>query len=329
MPTNLPPDYFEVEKEYRAAKTPEEKIACLEEMLSIVPKHKGTDHLVGDLRRRLAKLRTAPRSKKGSGRRSAFHIDKEGAGQVALVGAANTGKSALVAALTHATPEVSAAPYSTWVPTPGMMPINDIQVQLIDTPSLNVDYVEPELYNLIRHVDLVLVVVDLQAYPIQQLEDTVALLEEQLIIPAHRADRYVEQRRLVFLPTLVLANKADSEQSDGDVEVLVELFGEAWSILPVSATTGRNLEALKQLVFERLEIIRIYAKPPGKPPDLSTPFVMGRGSTVHEFAVSIHRDFETGLKSARVWGSVAHDGQMVGRDHVLQDGDVVELHIDH
>ena len=153
MPTNLPPDYFEVEKQYRAAKTPEEKIACLEEMLSIVPKHKGTDHLVGDLRRRLAKLRTAPRSKKGSGRRSAFHIDKEGAGQVAVVGAVNVGKSALVAALTHATPQVSAGPFTTWTPTPGMMPVEDIQIQLIDTPPLNADYVEPELYNLIRHVD--------------------------------------------------------------------------------------------------------------------------------------------------------------------------------
>jgi hypothetical protein len=98
-------------------------------------------------------------------------------------------------------------------------------------------------------------------------------------------------------------------------------------MLPVSATTGRHLDDLRQLVYERLDIIRVYSKPPGKDADFSEPFVMKRGGTIEEFASKVHKDFVEGLKSARVWGTGVHDGQMVGRDHVLQDGDVVELRL--
>jgi len=328
MPTNLPPEALEAEQRYRAAQSVAEKIASLEEFISAIPKHKGTDKLRADLRKRLSKLKSAAQSqKKVSRQESPFYIDKEGAGQVVVVGPANVGKSALVAALTNATPEVADYPYTTWTPTPGMMPMENIQIQLIDTPPLNRDYVEPELIELIRRSDLILLVVDLQGYPIQQLEDTIALLQENRIMPHHLKDRYTEQRLLTFLPLLVLVNKNDDQSTDEDFEVLCELFEEAWPLLPVSATTGRNLERLKQVVFERLEIIRVYSKPPGKEPDLNAPFVLKKGSTVEEFAGKVHQDFLEQLKSARVWGSGVYDGQMVGRDHVLHDGDVVELRI--
>ena len=328
MPTNLPPEYFEVQERYRAAKSPAEKTACLEELISTVPKHKGTDKLRGDLRRRLSKLKTAAQTRKGVSRQvSAFRIDKEGAGQVVVVGPPNVGKSALVAALTNATPEVADYPYTTWTPTPGMMPVENIQIQLIDTPPLNRDFVEPESLNLIRRSDLILLVVDLQTYPIQQLEDTIAFLQEHSIAPRRLKGRYSEQRRLTFKPLLVLVNKNDDESSDGDFEVLCELLEDDWPLLPVSATTGRNLERLKQVLFEQLEIIRVYSRPPGKEADLSAPFVLKKGSTVADFAGKVHRDFLEKLKTARVWGSAVYDGQMVGRDHVLHDGDVVELRI--
>ncbi len=326
MPTNLPPDYFKIEEEYRAAKTAGEKIAHLEDMLSIIPKHKGTDRLRGDLRRKLAKLKEAAQTRKKTGRQeSAFHIDKEGAGQAVLVGHANVGKSSLVAALTNAKPEVAPYPFTTWTPTPGMMKVENVQVQLIDTPPLNGDYVEPELFNLIRRADLVLLVVDLQAYPIQQLEDTLALLEERRILPRRLQDRYTGQLRATFVPLLVVVNKNDDEGSDGDFDVFCELIEEDWQMVSVSAKTGRHFDRLERAVFERLEIVRIYSKPPGKEPDFNSPFVMKEGGTVEEFAGKVHQDFLANLKSARVWGSATHDGQMVGRDHVLQDGDVVEL----
>ncbi|MFQ5865881.1 MAG: GTPase [bacterium] len=328
MPTNLPPEYFEVERRYRTAKSTAEKIACLEELLGTVPKHKGTDKLRADLRRRLSKLRAASQTRKSTGRQeSVFHIDKEGAGRVVLVGPANVGKSALVAALTHATPEVSESPYTTWTPTPGMMPIENIQIQLIDTPPLNRDYVEPELLDMIRSSDLVLLVVDLQSYPIQQLEDTIAILQEHRIAPRHLKNHYTAQQPMTFVPVIVLVNKDDDQRLDEDFEVFCELLEDEWALLPVSATTGRNLEQLKHVVYQEMEIMRIYAKPPGKEPDFSAPFVLKKGSTVAEFAGKVHKDFLENLKMARIWGSGVYDGQMVARDHVLQDGDVVELHL--
>ena len=328
MPINLPPAAVEAERRYRAARSVAQKIVCLEEFISTVPKHKGTDKLRADLRRRLSRLNTTSKARKGVGRRdSAFRIDKEGAGQVVVVGPANVGKSALVAALTNATPEVADSPFTTWKPTPGMMPLENIQIQLVDTPPLNRDFVEPELVDLIRGPDLILLVVDLQTDPVQQLEDTIAFLQEHRIVPRHLQDRYAEQRRLTFIPLLVLANKNDDENSDEDFEIFCELLEDDWPLLPVSATSGRNLERLKRVVFERLEVIRIYSKPPGKEPNLSAPFILKKGGTVAEFAGKVHQDFFERLKTARVWGSAVYDGQMVRRDYVLHDGDVVELRV--
>ncbi len=328
MPTNLPPEYFEVEKQYRAATSPDEQIALLEELISTVPKHKGTDHLRADLRRKLSKLKDTAQARKKTGRStSAYHIDPEGAGQVVLTGPTNVGKSALVDVLTSASPEVSAAPYTTWGPTPGMMFVDNVPIQLIDTPPLNADYVDPEMLNLLRRCDLILLLVDVQTHPIQQLQEAVALLEENRIIAEHRQHTYTGLRRPAVVPWFVLANKCDDDSCDEVYDIFCELLDEEWPILPVSATTGRHLERLKWAVFERLGIMRVYAKPPGREPDHSAPFVMAVGGTVGEFARKVHRDFFDNLKSARVWGKGVYDGQQVGRDHVLHDEDVVELRI--
>lgn len=328
MPTNLPPEAAEAERRYRAAESVEEKIACLEEYLSLIPKHKGTDHLRADLRRKLSKLKSAAQTRKKLSKQvSAYHIDQEGAGQVMVVGLPNVGKSALVAALSNATPEVSDAPYTTWEPTPGMMLVENVQIQLIDTPPLNEDFVDPEMLNLIRRADIVLVVVDLQTFPIQQLEDAIAILEENRIVPLHLQDRYASEQRLTFKPFLVLVNKVDDESYDDDFEVLCELLEDEWPLIPISATTGRNLDRFMWAVFEQLDIVRVYSRPPGQEPNFDSPFVMKRGGTVEEFARKVHKDFYDRLKAARVWGSGVYDGQMVGRDHILDDGDVVELRV--
>ena len=329
MPTNLPPEAIEAERRFRAARTTADKIATLEEFLSLIPKHKGTDKLRADLRKKLAKLKSDTEvRKKGAVRQSSvFRIDREGAGQAAVIGPTNVGKSALVAALTNAAPEVAGAPFTTWKPTPGMMPVENIQIQLVDTPPLDREFVEPELLDLIRRADLILLVVDLQTDPLQQLEDAVTLLEEHHIAPSQRQDRYTEEQHMTFRPLLVLVNKNDDERTDEDFEICCALLDEEWSLHPISATSGRNLERLKRLVYEQLEIIRVYSKPPGKEPDYETPFILPKGSTVDELAAKVHRDFYEGLKTARVWGSGVYDGQLVGRDHVLQDGDIVELRI--
>jgi hypothetical protein len=328
MPANLPPEYIEAEKRYRAAKNSTEKLACLEDMLTLLPKHKGTDKLRADLRRRVSKVKSASQAKKGASKReSAFQIDKEGAGQVVVVGPANVGKSALVAKLTNANPEVANFPLTTWKPTPGMMPVENIQVQLVDTPPLNRDYVEPELLDLIRRSDLILLVVDLLTDPVEQLEETGNLLEEHRIVPSHLRNKYEEQRLLKFIPFLVLANKNDDENTDENLEIFRELTGNDWPMISVSTITGRNLELLKNTLVDKLQIIRVYSKAPGKEPDLTSPFVLKRGSTVEDFAGKVHKDFVDKLKIVKVWGESVFDGQMVQRDYILRDGDVVELHI--
>lgn len=329
MPTNLPPDYIEIEKRFRQAETVEDKIEALQEMMSVVPKHKGTDHLRADLRRKLAKLKEEAQSHKGASKRdSAFRIPKAGAGQAVVIGPTNTGKSALVAVLTGAEAEVSPIPNTTWEPLPGMMPVENTQVQLVDTPPLSRDYVEPRLKELIRRSDLVLLVVDLEQDPIGQLQESIALLEEYRIAPPQRMEHYPEEPpALTFLPFLVLVNKCDDEADEELYTIFCELLEEKWPCLPVSAASGRNLVRLKKAVLEQLDVIRVYTRAPGKEPDLTRPFVMKKGTNLADLAGRIHKDFLERMKFARVWGKAVHDGQMVHRDYILQDGDVVEIHI--
>ena len=328
MPTNLPPQYFEAERRYKEAKDPVEKVERLEELIGTIPKHKGTDHLRADLRRKLSKLKTAaqPR-KKGARRDPAWTIPREGAGRAVLIGCSNAGKSALLAALTNAEPEISEAPFTSWTPTPGMMLVENVQIQLIDTPSIDRDYLEPMLMDLPRSADLILVVVDLDADPIRQLERTLDLLAEQRIHPLRWKERFDDGVRRNFLPILVVANKGDDASDDENFQIFRRLLDEDWHAIAVSARSGRGLERLRRAVFERLEIMRIYSRAPGREPDLNTPFVLRKGSTLQEFAAQLHHDFYDKLRSARVWGKGVYDGQLVARDHVLHDGDIVELRI--
>jgi ribosome-interacting GTPase 1 len=181
--------------------------------------------------------------------------------------------------------------------------------------------------DMIRRSDLVLLMVDLQAEPIIQLEQSVALLEDRRIVPMHRIEAYPEAQRMTVIPVLVLVNKADDESFDEDFQVFQELLGEEWPMVHISVKHLRNIDSLKMHAFEQLNIIRVYSKTPGKEPDLTAPFVLEDGETVEDFARKVHQDFYEKLKAARIWGTGVYDGQLVGRDHILQDGDVVELRI--
>ena len=329
MPTNLPADYFNAEERFRSATTTEDKIKYLEEMMGTIPKHKGTDHLRADLRKKLSKLKTAATSKKSSKKHvSAYHINKEGAGQIIIIGTTNVGKSSLVANQTNADPEVSAVPFTTWSALPGMMMIDNIQVQLIDTPPFSEEYIDPEFLNLIRRVDLVLIMIDLHANPVQQFEFVLQKLQENRIAPKHLEGKIEVEGFLLHVPTLVVVNKYDSEEFEEHYQIFQELLGQDYPMVPVSVQTGHNMDTLKQTIFEKLSVIRVYSKAPGKDVDKTAPFVVDQGIELGDFAGKVHKDFQENLKSAKIWGTSADfPGQMVSRDHVLEDEDVVELQI--
>jgi ribosome-interacting GTPase 1 len=329
MPTNLPADYFNAEERFRSATSTEDKIKYLEEMMGTIPKHKGTDHLRADLRKKLSKLKTAASSKKTTKKQvSPYHINKEGAGQIVIIGTTNVGKSSLVANQTNADPEVSEVPFTTWTPMPGMMMIDNIQVQLIDTPPIGEEYIDPEFLNLIRRVDLVLIMIDLHADPVQQFEFVLQKLQDNRIAPKHLEGKLDVEGFILHVPTLVVVNKYDSEEYEEHYQIFRELLEQEYPMVPVSVQTGYNMDALKGTIFEKLEVIRVYSKAPGKDVDKTAPFVVDKGIQLGDFAGKVHKDFQKNLKSAKIWGTSADfPGQMVSRDHVLEDEDVVELQI--
>lgn len=327
MPTNLPPNYYSIDKRYKSASSDTEKIACLEEMMSVIPKHKGTDKIRADIRKRLSRIKNASQSKKSSSKKdSSYIIEKEGAGQVAVIGAPNVGKSQLVDLLTNSKPEVSVAPFTTWKPTPGMMDYKDIKIQLIDTPPLNSDYIESGMFDLIRRSDLILCLVDIQADAIEQLNLSNSILKDHKIVPKRLQHLYEEPRNIQFIPTIIGLNKFEDESFKENTEIFKAfLDDQEWPIIEFSAENSNNIGALKQMIFDRLEIIRVYAKSPGKPVDMTAPFVLNKNANVGEFAAKVHGDIEKNMKIAKVWGEGVFDGQMVQKDHVLSDEDIVEI----
>lgn len=323
MPANLTPEFLKARERFRAAQTPEEKLAALEEMLATIPKHKGTDKMQADIKRRIAKLRDAQHSKGKKGRRNTpDHIDREGAGQVVLLGPPNTGKSSLLAALTNARPEIADYPFSTLLPIPGMMEFEDVSIQLIDLPPVTTEYTEPWVYNLVRQADLALLVLDSTGNPRDAAEEILLILEERHLRLVNEETGEVDERTKE-VPCRIVLTKGDIALDPEVEEELTELF----PVITVSTKTGNGLERLREEVFRALKIVRIYTKLPGKPPDLTEPYTLPEGSTVLTAVEAVHREFAEKLKYVRVWGSGKFDGQQVPTDHVLKDKDIIEIHL--
>jgi hypothetical protein len=327
MPANLPPQYYEAEKRYRLAKGPEEKVEALQAMLSIMPRHKGTDKLHAELRRKIAKFSGEMERRYGGGKRgSPYHLRREGAGQVVLVGLCNVGKSSLLLKVTEASPEIADYPFTTQTLTPGMMRFEDIQIQLVDTPPLASPVAQPWLTNVFRNADLLLLVIDLGKEPLEQAGSIIEELRKRGIKPRRNKGGGETAPGEVGKEALIVGNKNDVEDSNQNYERLVSQYGAKFPIISVSAQKRTGLEELKREIYAALGVIRVYTKAPGKKLELREPVVLKKGSTIAEAAESVHKDLRSRLKYALVWGSGKYEGQRVGREHVLKDGDIIELH---
>jgi small GTP-binding protein len=329
MPANLTPAYFEAEKRFREAKTNQEKIIALEEMLAVMPKHKGTDHLKADLRRKIARLTQASERKSGT-QRASLVLPREGAAQVVIVGLPNAGKSQLVASITKATPTVADYPFTTQNATPGMMEFENIKIQLVDMPPLVSGSIPFWVPPMLRRADALLIMVDLSNAPLDQLVEISMQLEELRVgigekKPEEEAPGFTWKKALIIGNKLDLANESGTARAD--LQALRDEYKGQVPVLGISAKNGTGLEDLRRKVFEVLDIIRVYTKTPGQKADLNDPIILARGSTLADAAEDVHKDFRARLKFARLWGSGKHDGVMVKRDHVLEDGDIIELHI--
>ena len=319
MPANLPPTYYKLKHQHESAKTDEERLSLLEEMLRIVPKHKGTEKVVSDLRKRIALLKKGPSSKggKGSGKKGySEHIPKQGAGQIVMLGPPNSGKSLMLANFTKAKSEVSPTPYTTTIPVVGMLPYENIQFQLIDTPSIMPDFISPTVLTLVRNADLCLGVVSLANDTLlDELDMVLTVLNDQ------REDTEDESLRY-----LVAANQMDTPGASERLDILTEFYGEEFPIYSISAETGEGKDALLEGLYNTLDIVRVYPKAPGKPIERDAPIVLPNGATVLDAAMGLHKDFAE-FKFARIWGPEWHDGQPVSRNDAIYDGDVVEFHL--
>ena len=336
MPTNATPDYKRAEAEFRAARTTEDRLAGLREMLRTLPKHKGTEHLQADIRTRIKELTdelSGPR--KGGAHTGPVHVvHPDGAGQVALLGPPNSGKSALHDRLTGSHAAVGEYPFTTQFPQPGMLPHLDVGIQLVDLPAPSAQHPVPWLANALQPADAALLVVDLGdpdcLDAVGEVHDQLAARRVFLTADWSGGDPAGDDDEIdpfaIFLPTLLVATKADLvHHYDEELAAFRELTGRHYPAVTVSATTGAGLDTIGAFLFDHLGVVRVYTKIPGRPPDLARPFTVRRGQTVEDVAALIHKDLVASLRWARLWrGDI--EGLQVGKHSLVEDGDVLEIH---
>lgn len=320
--------YRKAERDYRHAQSALEQVECLQKMLQLIPKHKGTDKLQAFIKAKLSEAKTAARQQANAPKSGqAFRFPRQGSGRIVIVGAPNSGKSTILKLLTNAEPEVAPFPFTTREPLPAVMNFHGIQIQLIDTPPITAAQLPPWLLNLVRTADAVVLTFD--GTSDDAPEETLAVIEEfssRSTLLSNRSGFDEQDFSVAHVPTILVATRAADPDCETRLELLQGLTSVDCSLLLLEASEEKSVASLQQAVFDRLGLIRIYTKPPGKPVDMNSPLTIAHDGTVEDLALQIHEDLARDLKHARLWGHGDHDGQIIGRDHVLRDGDVVELH---
>lgn len=328
MAVNAPPQYFRVEQEYRRAQSLQEQVDCLEQMLVLLPKHKASEKVQADLKTRLKEAREQLQVERSAPKKSkSYRFPRQGAGTIVVLGGPNGGKSRLLKELTNAQPEVAPYPFSTREPLPGMMSFEDVAVQLVDTPPVTDTAFESYLPNIVRTADAALVCFDGSSDDAPEQTLTVFEQFRQRSTVLGESSGFVDDDfSKVQIRSALVITRADDPGLADRLAFYDEMQPPSLPRLLVDFDTGTGVEALRSAIYGLLGVMRIYTKVPGKPADRTSPFTLPMGSSVEALAERIHKDVAEKLKFAKVWGSGLHDGQSVGRDHILAEQDVVELH---
>jgi len=297
MAANLPPQFFELQKRLNLTQDVEEKIEILKEMLAICPKHKGTERVQEEIKKKIAKLKKE--EPKRIKREALFFVKKEGAGQVLVLGPPNSGKTSLVNALCNTSFKVANYPFSTRLPQPAMVDYENIKIQIVDTPPISKDFRPGWMKNLARGADLILVLIDLTENPKESLKEILEILNEWGI----------EKDKI-----LILGNKTDLKKN-----------GEDLKIFEVSAKEKIGVEELKKKIFEALKIVRVFTKGEKEKVNFNAPFVLKEGTRLIDFVKEINKEWVERFKGAKLYSKDLKRFQMVGRDYILKDGDIVEI----
>jgi uncharacterized protein len=305
MPANLPPQFFEVQKKLNEASSIEEKIQIYEELLRIVPKHKGTERIQEDLKRKIAKLRKTEIKKPKH--TQLFFIKKEGAGQIVILGPPNSGKSSLLNVLTQANVKVAPYPFTTQIPQPGMIPYENLLFQLIDMPPITQDFILGWQKEIMKNADLILVLLDLSS--------------ENFFEDLNFFQNKISELNLSHKKILWVGNKIDLEEGKENFEKIKDKF----QIFPISTLKKIGLEDLKKKIFEKMEIVRVYPKSKNRPPNFDQPFVIKKGTKLIDLAKEIHEDLFKNFKFAKLFKKNSKKPKIVGKDYILEDEDIVEI----
>jgi len=328
MPANLTPQYYAAEERYKAAKDDREKLKALKSMLGVIPKHKGTEKLQAEIKRKIAQLKDDLESGKNKGaRRLSYRVDREGAGQVAVAGTPNVGKTYLVNSLTNTAFDSADYPYTTRLYQPAMMPYEDIQIQLVDLPPISHEHMENWVPTIIKNSDAILIIVDLSSDDLLDEMDTIISIFDHHKMYLFTSDEDNYDPRWTLKKSLFVGTKYDLPRAEDNLKILTEFFSKKINLLPIRKDDMHTYDKIKIKLFELLNIVRIYSKRPGEPADYSNPFSLPAGSDLIDFANTVHHDFANNLKFARVWSPGKYDGQRINHHYVLQDKDVIELHV--
>ena len=310
MPINATTEYYLAEKKFLEAATPEEKLRCLEDMLSKAPSHKGAESLRSGIKQKISKYKTQLDKQKARGKGGhSFAIKKEGAATICILGVVNCGKSTLLSKLTNVKSEISAVAYSTKMPKVGIFNFNGILLQVVEIPAVVEDFYKrekgPLFSGIIRNCDLIVLV--LRQNPKAELE-----------FISHELD----------LSNIKLNEKQGPSEVLSYKRAIIVLNNNLVFLHPRFNVVSMSDKDILDKIWASLGLIYVFTKSPGKKKDYP-PVAMNRRSTVRDLALNVHKDFVKKFKFARVWGKSAKfdSGQMVGLSHNLAQGDVIEIHI--